>query len=67
MNVTNSSLNAAETGTIRLGQEGGHARFTFTGSNVSLGNENTQTYLYGTMVTSKQLIPTTIVILRPVR
>lgn len=53
VNVTNSSLNAAETGTIRLGQEGGHARFTFTGSNVSLGNENTQTYLYGTMVTSK--------------
>lgn len=53
VNVTNSSLNAAETGTIRLRQEGGHARFTFTGSNVSLGNENTQTYLYGTMVTSK--------------
>lgn len=49
LNIFASSLIAAETGTIQLGDENNHARFVITGSQVSLGNENTQTYIYGSI------------------
>lgn len=47
LNIFASSLIAAETGTIQLGDENNHARFVITGSQVSLGNEKTKTNLYG--------------------
>lgn len=55
LNIFASSLIAAETGTIQLGEEGKHAYFVITGSQVSLGNENTQTNIYGSICDTENI------------
>ncbi|WP_303051989.1 autotransporter outer membrane beta-barrel domain-containing protein [uncultured Dialister sp.] len=49
LGITDSSLNASETGTIQLGKK--DADFRFTASHISLGSETSSTNIYGNIIT----------------
>lgn len=49
LGITDSSLNASETGTIQLGKK--DADFRFTASHISLGSETSNTNIYGNIIT----------------
>lgn len=49
LGITDSSLNASETGTIQLGKK--DAEFRFTASHISLGSETSSTNIYGNIIT----------------
>lgn len=49
LGITDSSLNASETGTIQLGNK--DADFRFTASHISLGSETSSTNIYGNIIT----------------
>ena len=55
LGITDSSLNASETGTIQLGKKNAdkyhRADFRFTGSHISLGSETSSTNIYGNIIT----------------
>lgn len=58
LGITDSSLTAAETGTLVLGKKNAgnqnYAEFRFTNSHVSLGSETSNTNLYGNIITYGQ-------------
>lgn len=58
LGITDSSLTAAETGTLELGKKNAgnqdYAEFRFTNSHVSLGSETSNTSLYGNIITYGQ-------------
>lgn len=52
LNIANSTLTAAETGTLELGKKDAYNCFTVTNSQVSLGSETSQLHLYGNIRSS---------------
>ena len=52
LNIANSTLTAAETGTLELGKKDAYNCFTVTNSQVSLGSETSLLHLYGKILAS---------------
>lgn len=53
LNIANSTFTADETGTLQIGQEDTYTSFTFTGSRVSLGTKDSETKLYGHILSTE--------------
>lgn len=53
LNITNSTFTADETGTLQIGQEDTYTSFTFTGGRVSLGTKDSETKLYGHILSTE--------------